>query len=72
MFHMNGLFWIIGWRFWVFPLLIICTVYLLVRNNSQARYNHNEENPLDILKKRYARGELTRDQYEQMRNDLLK
>jgi putative membrane protein len=26
--------------------------------------------PLDILKERYARGEITRDQYEQMRRDL--
>lgn len=26
--------------------------------------------PLDILKERYARGEITREQYEQMRRDL--
>lgn len=26
--------------------------------------------PLDILRERYARGELTREQYEQMRRDL--
>jgi putative membrane protein len=26
--------------------------------------------PLDIVKERYARGEITRDQYEQMRRDL--
>lgn len=26
--------------------------------------------PLDILKERYARGDLTREQYEQMRRDL--
>jgi putative membrane protein len=33
---------------------------------SQARGQH----ALDILKERYARGELTREQYEQMRRDL--
>ena len=26
--------------------------------------------PLDILKRRYAAGEITREQYEHMRNDL--
>ena len=26
--------------------------------------------PLDILKRRYASGEITREQYEQMRRDL--
>jgi putative membrane protein len=28
------------------------------------------EQPIDILKRRYARGELTREQFEQMRHDL--
>jgi putative membrane protein len=32
--------------------------------------NRGEETPLDILKKRYARGEIDRDQYEQMKRDL--
>ena len=27
--------------------------------------------PLEILQQRYARGEITRDQYERMRQDLL-
>jgi uncharacterized membrane protein len=26
--------------------------------------------PVDVLKRRYAAGEITREQYEQMRNDL--
>ena len=28
------------------------------------------ETPLEILKARYARGEITREEYEQMRQDL--
>ncbi len=29
-----------------------------------------DESPLDILKRRYARGEITREQFEQMRRDI--
>lgn len=30
----------------------------------------NRETPLEILKARYARGEISRQEYEQMRQDL--
>ena len=30
----------------------------------------NGETPLEILKARYARGEISREEYEQMRRDL--
>lgn len=41
----------------------------LVRQDSQTR-SGGADSPLEILKQRYARGEITREQYQQMRGDL--
>ncbi len=35
------------------------------------RYTPPTESPLDILKTRYARGEITREEYEETRRDLM-
>ena len=57
----------------VFGVLVIAGVGLLVvwgvrQLGSEA--GNREPSALEILKERYARGELNRDQYEQMRRDL--
>jgi putative membrane protein len=38
---------------------------------STARSNDSPESPLDILKRRYARGEISKAEYEEMRRDLV-
>jgi putative membrane protein len=54
--------------FWV--LVIIGAVYL-VRYLARGSLRHEqEEAPLDIIKKRYARGEITKDEYDRMKRDL--
>jgi len=37
----------------------------------QMRHESHSETPLEILKKRFAVGEITKDQYEEMRRILL-
>lgn len=57
--------------FWV--LVIGGIVYLIVeafRRGGPTREIKPSPTPLDILRERYARGEITREQYEQMRRDL--
>jgi putative membrane protein len=59
----------LGLVFWVLILVGLgLVVAWAVRQPS--RPDGRNDQPLDILKARYARGELTREQYEQMRHDL--
>ena len=66
---MSGM-WLISSLFWI---LIIAGVVLLVRwlieRNGQ-RKTSLAESPLDILKKRYAKGEIDREAFEQMKQVL--
>jgi len=43
-------------------------IYYLIKEKGDIIGSH--EAPIDILKKRYARGEITKEQYEQMKEDL--
>ena len=59
----------------VWILLIVGSVWLIKAlfsggiNRSTDRTNQ-EEKPIDILNKRYARGELNKEEYEVMKQDL--
>jgi len=61
-----------GWLFMIlFWVLIIAGIVGLARWLFYVPGSgRSERRPLDILKERYARGEITREQYEQMRRDL--
>ena len=37
---------------------------------NQTRPDHTSQTPLEILKARYVRGEITREQYEAMKDDI--
>ncbi len=48
---------------------VIVGIVLLVRSTGDARPS-SQGTPLDVLKRRYAAGEITREQYEQIRRDI--
>ena len=57
----------------IIPLLLIGAVAYALGwrpQFNQARPPQTEQTPLDVLKARYARGEIGREEYEQMRRDL--
>lgn len=58
------------WFMWL-PVLII-SVVLLVRllDKTGTDKNKSAESPLDILKRRYANGELTTEEYEKRKKIL--
>lgn len=61
--------------FWLLLIgLAVLVVRLLFQSGSSGRNNHahTPTSALEILEQRYARGELTREQYQQMREELLK
>jgi putative membrane protein len=60
-----------GWIFMiVFWGALIWIVVALV-NQSQSN-TRKDEDALEILRKRYAKGEITKKQYEEMRKELLR
>lgn len=62
-----------GWIFWIVILgLIIWGVVTVIKNASRSGGGGSgaDESPLDILKKRYARGEISREEFERMKKDL--
>lgn len=57
----------------IVPLAIIGAVAWVLGMRPQSNQNvqlPTGSSPLDILKARYADGEITREEYEQMRRDL--
>lgn len=61
---------------WIFPLifLIVLLILLFRRGGSPMCGSHNaqgkEEGARELLDRRYARGEITREEYQQMKRDL--
>lgn len=72
MFHdfMFGGMWF-GWFFWLVILIVI--IWVIVNQLNKGKQDSQlsqSESALDILKKRYAKGELTKEQFEQMKKDI--
>ena len=68
-----GMMWGMGWIFMlIFWGLIVFGLILLIRwLIGMTKTVKSEESALDILKKRYARGEIDKEKYEQKKRDLL-
>ncbi len=66
-------FWLLagGFRLVVLAAIVVGVVFVARGFARQGGWRgHREESALDILQKRYARGEITREQYEEMKKNL--
>ncbi len=57
----------------IIPFVLFCALaYALgwLPQFNQTRPAHSSQTPLEVLKERYARGEITHEEYDQIRRDL--
>jgi len=70
----NGMMWGYGLIGLIFNVAIIVGIVILivwaVRRFSSGTSSSAGQSPREILQTRYARGEITREQYQQMLKDL--
>ena len=70
MWHMDDDFWVMHWLWWIFWIIIAIIVFAafwFIRGNRR-----RNETPLDILKRRYAAGEIDTEEYELRKRELEK
>lgn len=75
--HMDGGWYMMhngygGLIMWILLIVGIILIVFLVAQLSKDKGSESkpQENALDILKKRYARGEITKEEFEQMKQEL--
>lgn len=72
MFHgMNGHGWGMGWGWIIGLLTLIVVIWLIVKLvNQDIQAKDNNKTPLDILKERYAKGEIDKQEFEERKMDI--
>lgn len=62
-----------GGVMWIFWILLIAGIVFIMLNMTKGNNNKpsiENDSPLEILKKRYARGEIDEEEYERRRKEL--
>ncbi|MCK9590638.1 MAG: SHOCT domain-containing protein [Methanoregula sp.] len=68
---MNGLLW---WILIIIPMIgiIALILYVVIRETGVQNIQSERKTALDILKERYAKGEITTEQFQKMSEELKK
>jgi putative membrane protein len=60
-----------GGYMWILLLVVIGILVYLILRNVPSGPGSDKESALDILKKRFAKGEITQQEYDEMKRKLL-
>ena len=69
MFHDGGLFWGMHMLWWVFWIVLVVAFFSVATPVPRRRMR---ETPLEVLKRRYAAGEITTAEYEERKDKLTR
>jgi putative membrane protein len=70
--HMMGYGYGGGFMWLILVVLVGVVIYFLLQaSKSKGSAGSTTETPLDILKKRYAKGEIDKEEFEQKKKDLI-
>ena len=74
--HWGGMMGYYGWNgmaiLGFFLIVLIVILIVVLRRLTKDPMNKSTETPLDILNRRYAKGEITKEEYEKIMEDLIK
>ena len=66
---MSGGMWIVGLIFWILILIGLILLIKYLWEGAGIRGGH--ESALEVLKKRYAKGEISKEEFEEKKKDLI-
>ena len=64
--------WAGMWIFWIVIIVVVVLVIKILMSGSSGQIDKSKESPIQILDKRYARGEINQDEFESMKKELEK
>ncbi len=71
--HGWGMGWGMGWWWIIGLIIVVAIVWMVVKGMNQTRNSNSQaghKSSLDILKDRYARGEITKQEFDERKKDL--
>ena len=69
----GGSMWFGGgfmWIFWILLIVALLWVVKAISDSNAGKNNETNDTPLEILQKRYARGEINEEEFERRRKEL--